>query len=490
MKNMSEKPMRLALWCLAAAGFGLGVYVWAARLAGLSGFPLDDAWIHQTYARSLAQQGEWAFWPGEISAGSTSPLWTILLVPGQWIKGGMMLWTYFLGWLGLAGSAWLGQSVFRNIAQPSTSRLPIVAVFLALEWHLVWAAGSGMETILYVLILLGVFAEIIRKEPRFWLAGGLAGLAGWARPDGLTLLGPIVLTAVLSQVERRQKKLQLAQLVGGFLVLFLPYLGFNYLMAGSIWPNTFYAKQAEYISMTSEGMILRFFRLLIQPMVGAGILLLPGVGWAFYRGVKVKNWGLVSAILFWLGTTLIYAWRLPVVYQHARYLIPSMAAYFIAGFCGMVWLMGIVADSKQSQLYKFGWKAAVTLTLLAFYWMGGATYANDVGIIQTEMVAAARWVADNTGDTEIIAAHDIGALGYFGGRKILDLAGLISPDVIPFIRDETQLAGYLDENGAVYLVTFPGWYEKLEEGKTLIWQSEGRFAVEQGGENIAIYRWK
>ncbi len=49
------------------------------------GFPLDDAWIHQTYARNLALLAEWAFIPGQLSAGSTSPLWTILLAPGTWI---------------------------------------------------------------------------------------------------------------------------------------------------------------------------------------------------------------------------------------------------------------------------------------------------------------------------------------------------------------------------------------------------------------------
>ena len=43
------------------------------------GFPLDDAWIHQTYARSLAQTGKWEFLPGQSSAGgSTSPLWSML----------------------------------------------------------------------------------------------------------------------------------------------------------------------------------------------------------------------------------------------------------------------------------------------------------------------------------------------------------------------------------------------------------------------------
>ena len=57
-------------------------YVLAARSLDATGFPLDDAWIHQTYARNLAERGEWAFLPGEPSAASTSPLYTALLATG------------------------------------------------------------------------------------------------------------------------------------------------------------------------------------------------------------------------------------------------------------------------------------------------------------------------------------------------------------------------------------------------------------------------
>ena len=74
---------------------------------------------------------------------------------------------------------------------------------------------------------------------------------------------------------------------------------------------------------------------------------------------------------------------------------------------------------------------------------------------------AAAWVAENTEPDAIIAAHDIGALGYFGNRKLIDLAGLVSPEVIPFIRDEGQIAAYLNEQEADYLVTFPGWYSEV-----------------------------
>ena len=53
----------------------LSLLVWVAVSIqrGTVGFPLDDGWIHQTYARSLAAGHGWAYSPGEPSAGATAP---------------------------------------------------------------------------------------------------------------------------------------------------------------------------------------------------------------------------------------------------------------------------------------------------------------------------------------------------------------------------------------------------------------------------------
>jgi hypothetical protein len=105
------------------------------------------------------------------------------------------------------------------------------------------------------------------------------------------------------------------------------------------------------------------------------------------------------------------------------------------------------------------------------------------------MVATARWVEQNTPPGARIAAHDIGALGYFGQRDLLDLAGLVSPDVIPFIRDEARLRQWLTDAGADYLVTFPDWYTDLPRGAPLVFQTTAPFSPRAGGTNMAVYRW-
>ena len=90
-------PNKKIIWQLAlASGISMLVYLVASALYYRIGFPLDDSWIHLTYARNLAVFGEWAFQPGKPSAGSTSPLWTMLLSIGFFIKLAPYIWTYRL----------------------------------------------------------------------------------------------------------------------------------------------------------------------------------------------------------------------------------------------------------------------------------------------------------------------------------------------------------------------------------------------------------
>jgi hypothetical protein len=116
-------------------------------------------------------------------------------------------------------------------------------------------------------------------------------------------------------------------------------------------------------------------------------------------------------------------------------------------------------------------------------------YQRDVGFIESEMVETAHWIEANTPSQARIAAHDIGALGFFSHRELLDLAGLVSPEVIPFIRDESRLAGYLDAYQADYLVTFPSWYPRLVLRAEQVYQTQGQVSPTLGGENMAVYRW-
>src|SRR5262245_15791475 len=135
----------IALVALAAVMYYLLVSATIFRV----GFPLDDTWIHLTYARNLAEHGEWAFRLGERSAGSTAPLWTVLLSIGYLLNLAPLVWTFFLGWVVLTVLGISAEAVSRRLVSTYTAPIPWVGIFFVLAWHLTWSAVSGMETLLH-----------------------------------------------------------------------------------------------------------------------------------------------------------------------------------------------------------------------------------------------------------------------------------------------------------------------------------------------------
>lgn len=481
---------RLA-WLAVATVLVVGLYLLFSRATYTNGFPLDDAWIHQTYARNLGQNGEWAFISGQPSSGSTSPLWTVLLAIGYSLNLPYLGWTYLLGAISLLTVAWTGENLSRGYFPADTIKIPLAGLFLAGEWHLAWASVSGMETLLSAAFVLVALHQVTHAQGSRWgLVGLLIGLGVWIRPDLITLLGPAGFVLGLSKGELKKHLVNLGWLAGGLGLIFTPYLLFNLTVQGSLWPNTFYAKQAEYASLQNLLILARFWNQLRLPLIGAGIFLVPGFGWAVWQAWRYKHWGVLAGAIWFAGYAFIYALRLPVTYQYGRYLIPAMPVFFIIGLIGSYQMVGRLRLSRVGWLWARVGILSAAAVWLAFGWIGAGRYSQDVAIVEQEMVAPARWIAAHTSEDVLIAAHDIGAAGYFSQRQLLDLAGLISPQVIPFMRDEARLARYLDQEAVDYLVVLDGWYEHLPDGKTVVFRSEGKYALSSGGSNMLIYQWK
>lgn len=487
MLTLRLPPLRLRLALLAA--LSLGAYLLAAALTYRLGFPLDDAWIHQTYARSLALYGQWAYWPGQPSAGSTAPLWSVLLAVGPALRLGPYVWTFLLGWATLWGIAVLGTWAFRIVCPERPAWAPWAGALLALEWHLVWAAGSGMETLLFAGLILLALGWLAAGQVCWFRLGLLVGLSAWVRPDGITLLGPSLLLLLLGGSSWPSRLRAFGRLVLGVGALFLPYLLFNRLLAGAWWPNTFFAKQAEYAAYRQVPLLQRLLSEASLPLIGVGLALLPGFVLFLIYTYRRRAWGALAGAAWLAGYIGLYSLRLPVTYQHGRYLIPAMPVFFVWGLAGMAGWLQIGSTRLFRRVFSRAWLASAALVLAGFWLLGARTYAQDVAIIESEMVDTAYWVEQHTQPGDLVAAHDIGALGYFGGRPLLDLAGLVSPEVVPFIRDEARLGAYLDRRQAAYLVTFPSWYPGLRLQGRLVYQGAARFSPAAGGENMAVYSW-
>ncbi|PKN97416.1 MAG: hypothetical protein CVU42_16210 [Chloroflexi bacterium HGW-Chloroflexi-4] len=439
-----------------------GIFIFLGNNLNQSGFPLDDAWIHQTYARNLAQSGLWEYIPGQASAGSTSPLWTMLLSIG-FILGFTepYLWTSILSVAVLIGIALVINEILQHFFTESPFFGLAGSLFVILDWHLLWSSASGMETLLYSLASLYIFWLLISRKYWGWL-GALCGLIIWIRPDGVTILGPIFLLMGIQIIYRK------FNLRDGFL-FFIPFLAtlfvyilFIYSISGSLFPNTFYAKQMEYASVLQQPFIQRIGKILLVPVSGAGIFLIPGFVVSIYQAVKQRNWWLIATILWFFGYGVLYALRLPMTYQHGRYLMPMIPVLYLIGIMGSKQLLNLISKNE-------GWlqriKKPVIVGLFVFNFIfainGLQTIRMDIQTIDQLMVKPALWIKSNTEKEAIIAVHDIGAMGYFGERQIIDLAGLIQPELIPIIRDEAGIKLYLTNANADYLVVFRDWYPGL-----------------------------
>ncbi len=481
---MSRKLKVFSPWLLALASSSL--FILYTLCTGELGFPLDDAWIHQTYARNLIHYRKWAYILGQPSAGSTSPLWTLLLSLSYLAGIDFKAWTFALGIAFFGATAWAAGKLVLSLGWEREKAF-LTACFCALEWHMVWASVSGMEIPLFTflsLLLLTLFLEgwPFKGRSYFRMAamGIILGLLCLVRPEGL-LLGVLLFLASSSK-----SPLKALAFAGVMALCLVAYGAFNFYLSGNPFPNTFYAKAAEYRELVERLPIwVRLWRVVFPTLVGSQILLLPGILVGIKKALSSEGKAFKAVPILWLFLHfLAYALRLPVSYQHGRYAMPLIPILIALGVPGTIELW-----KRAPRFLAKAWAISTLLLLLAFLFLGAKAYATDVGIIQCEMVNVARWISENTPPGSLIAVHDIGAIGYFSGRDILDLAGLVNPEVIPFIRDEKRLKEFMLSRGADYFVTFPSWYPELAEDPTFVplYSTGCGLTLKAGSDNMVVY---
>jgi hypothetical protein len=472
------KKIAVGLSVLCAGLIGPLIFLFQEKRIGLWGFPLDDAWIHLTYARSLSTGQGWSYAGSPPSAGSTSPLWTFLQIPAFSLHAPVILWSYALGVLFL----FLNAIVLMQWVRTLEVNARYFGLFFALgEWHLVWASLSGMETLLFCtwvsLMLFLFFPGRIRPEENTTSAGrllllGIVSGAGIAiRPEALLLMLFISLAIVLRLYPFL--KLRLWPFFLGMTLPVAGYLLFNLAANGLPFPNTFYVKTAEYAGWTSQSIFLRFFQAWVPLLAGPVIALIPFLAAAIFLLARSRKATELLPLAWALSHLLLYAVRLPATYQHGRYFLPVLPVLIGYGVYGYVALKEKVFDRWLPRIaVRVAWTSAFLLTGI-FLVIGSAQFSTDVVFIQTNMVDMALWIRENTPAGSVIAAHDIGALGFWGDRHIIDLGGVTDLEALPLLSGTTGLADYLSSRHADYLMTLEGSYAGVLQGCTPGHAAEG-----------------
>ncbi len=207
---------------------------------------IDDAYITYRYAYNLARGQGLVFNPGEYVEGSTSLLWTLLMVVPEALDLPIHLFAAFLGVaFGLLAliATW---RICRRVG--ISSGVASVAVLVLGVYPDFWlAVANGMEGGLFAFLLAHTTYLIISGRPTY--AGLFGGLLFMARPVEAIFIIPVFvlyqLVAPENQVLPLQQRItarRLAAFLGPCLALVLAVALWRLAYYGAWVPNTITAK--------------------------------------------------------------------------------------------------------------------------------------------------------------------------------------------------------------------------------------------------------
>ena len=472
---------------LTVALGALGLYL-ASELflfSGSLGFPLDDSWIHLQFAKNLAAGEGLSYHPGRIVAGSTGPLWTALLALGFLGPGAPLVWAKLLGAGCYLATVDATSRLVRELGMGfGLARLAAISV-AASHW-LVWSALSGMEVLLFTTLTLWgtIFHLRERHDPgRPPVALAVLGLACLARPEGFLLLAAAVADRLFGRLPpggnaRRAAIRGLVLGIGAALVVAVPTFLFYRLAAESFLPTTFAVKGGSAPDLLPSGRYLRTVLDVLfgaQPILllfaGAGVLrLAEGLGGPRDRGLLPAFWLLGLPLV---ASLLAPEGGAPVVGNFGRYFFPLLPFVVV---CGMLGLKRVARRLEDAPRWLPVGLVAVLLLPQAFGLLTGPVrYTQTIANVEASDVAAARWLAGRVPPEALLAVQDVGALKYHLLNPVLDLAGIVNPEILPHLKGtgvkgsgaeaeiywEERLRGFLAERRPAYLIVFPSSYPGL-----------------------------
>ncbi|HSM58208.1 MAG TPA: hypothetical protein VK879_18790 [Candidatus Sulfomarinibacteraceae bacterium] len=449
---------------------------WAVTLSGLLATTLillwgivrppqaafDDAYITYRYADNLRRGLGLVYNPGDSVLGTTSPFFAVLL-------GGIGLAIQDLElvghWVSIAG--WI-IALWGAMAMMWQARRPRAAVvggwLIALQPAML--SSLGMETsFLVALMLLTAWAWLSRRRR---LLPPLAGALLLTRPDSalwLLLLG--------LQAWQRERRLPWPE-AAVTLALLSPWLVFATVKYGSPLPNSVGAKIGQTNLMPVSG-LEPFIQALpgsLASSLSAPLALLYAAtiaGGLWLVLAYDRRWWWLPAWL--LSYSLIYTW-LDVV-SFPWYFVPPLVASALLSALAIGHLLGDTGQVNTSSTPSLRGKSlgrlvlglALFLTLSTAFAVATTRVARGSWGTRPAYREAAKWLATHAEEEASVATIEIGAIGYFSRRPIVDTMGLVTADMTTHQVGWVESLVYaLNSHRPTYVVTLPGtaWDQIVE----------------------------
>ncbi len=414
----------------------------------------DDSYIYAQFAKNIVNGNGFAFNAGEPTYGVTSPLWTLIIsLSGifgtDFILSAKVIDVFF---------ASLAVFVFFLFASQVLNNY-IIALLATLTfsmnaWFIRWSA-TGMETSLAVLLLLLTFYYCFKKE--YLVSIFFAALLYLTRPETIILPGLIFIDIYLSSINKKLvfKKIVVSSFL--FLMIVLPWFVFAKLNFGTIIPNTALAKAAIGLRIDDFLWTLTdlFKTLLVTESVTLAVVI-AGIFLMLYLIFRKQNspnlkkttieWLKGHFVpLFWLiGCLLLYiSTQANIISRYLLLIIPVIVIYSYS------FIISILEQLKKS---KYFYTAVLAFTI-------GVSLQNQIifmNYVQPSInsftkgmsecfIPIGSWLKQNTAQDAVVFTPDIGAIGFYSDRKICDGAGLISPEILEFIRQGFDYQNIMDQ---------------------------------------------
>lgn len=450
----------LAYWeLLPLAGFALALTLVYLLSAPVFGLPFDDSYISLQFARNLARYGFLTFDGETASAGATSLLHVaILTVPIKLgvepvkasVAVGVILHVSLVPVV-----YWLGWTIFKDrlVAVLSGASVGIIG-------YLAFDALNGMETTLFLVVSTAAAAAFLgaKDERGFLVAGVLAALAVLTRPEGVLLLGAMGLYYLVNpgreeSVASLPTARRLALLAGPSAAALIGLALFYWATTGSFTPG---AATAKLLFFREFDQSLQFkFNLARNGLVD---FLAPVLPWLALAAFAVRRRETLLFAFFWVAFILMYYMLFPgglthYWYRYQHVFLPAIVVFGSAGLVSLVrgWKF------RAWDILSAGVVGAVLLGAVVFQYENFRNhYAYEVNLNETRQVGLARYLRDVVPPNGTIAAHDIGAISFYSEREVVDLVGLVNPDVIDY-HDGRRLREYVDRVQPSYIVVFSSW---------------------------------
>ncbi len=396
----------------------------------------DDPFITYRYTANLRDGLGFVYNPGERVLSTTTPGFALLLA----LLGGV--WPYlpalanFIGALGVAAGGLLLWDLGESWDAPwvGWAGLLLYPTFPLL------LSTLGSETPLYLALILAAYALYARGN--LGLTALLGALAILTRADAVIPLAILGIHYLWSNRHRLPDTDFWRNLPWGWFALaagiLLAWHAFAWAYFGNPLPVTLAAKQAQGRMAISQGFAPGFLRVAGWYRRGwyAWVelaLALLGLAWALMRA---RRW-----LLFLLWPLLYFlAYTLLGVTRYFWYYAPLVPGWIVAVGLGLTAISSQQsAGSGISSVLRLPSSVLLALVLAIFLAQGRGVLkmsrANDPRFAVYRAVG--EYLAENTPPDARVGALEIGVIGYFSRRSMVDFAGLLQPPVADQMSAET-----------------------------------------------------